>query len=274
MKRLFQAFLRAYEYTIFYACLLLIGLLCLGWSLPALLLHAILPRPVGMRLGRFVIMSAFRVYLKVLSSTGRFHLDLSELDALKNQAPLIIAPNHPSLWDVVMIVSRLPNVSCIMKGELVGNLFLGTGSRLAGYIRNESLRRMIMLAIGDLRQGGHLLLFPEGTRSLRHPVNPLKGSIGLIACRAQVPVQTVLIETDSPFLTKGWPVYRIPRLPLTFKVRLGRRFDAPDDTTEFMLQLERYFAEALADAQLPFNASAGTTCAADPNAQSETAALQ
>lgn len=266
MKRLFRGLLRIYEYVVFYTCLLLIGLLCLGWSLPALLFHATLPRPLGMRVGRFGIMLVFRFYLKVLGSTGRFHLDLSALDVLKDQPPMIIAPNHPSLWDVMMISSRLPNVGCIMKGELIGNLFLGSGSRLAGYIRNESLRRMVMLAVEDLHRGSHLLLFPEGTRSALHPVNPLKGSIGLIACRARVPVQTVLIETNSPFLTKGWPVYRMPRLPLTFRVRLGQRFEAPDSTAEFMLQLERYFSDALADAELPFNALANPSASSEPNA--------
>lgn len=254
MNRLSRALLRIYEYAVFYLGLLLIGLLCLGWSLPALVLYVVLPRPLGKRVGRCTIMLAFHFYLTVLRSTGRFHLDLSALDSLKNEAPLIIAPNHPSLWDVMMIVSRLPNVSCIMKGELVGNLFLGSGSRLAGYIRNESVRRMVLLAVADLQQGGHLLLFPEGTRSVRHPLNPLKGSIGSIASRAKVPVQTVLIETDSPFLTKGWPVYRVPPLPLTLRVRLGRRFEAPEKPVEFMRQLEAYFIGALAEADLPFKA--------------------
>ena len=63
--------------------------------------------------------------------------------------------------------------------------------------------------------------------------------------RAKVPVQTVLIETDSPFLAKGWPIYKVPRLPLAYRVRLGRRFDPPEDGALFMTELEQYFADAL-----------------------------
>jgi len=252
MKFLLHRLLTLYNYVIFYCCLLLIGVLCLSWSLPALLLHIVLPRRSGKQVGRFMIMAIFRLYLKVLMLTGRFHLDLSALDALKDEAPMIIAPNHPALWDVMMIVSRLPNVACVMKGELFSNLFLGGGSCLAGYIRNESLRRMVMVAVTDLQAGSHLLLFPEGTRSVRHPVNAFKGSIGLIAARAEVPVQTVFIETNSPFLTKGWPVYRMPKLPLTCRIRLGRRFEVPDKPSMFMMELEQYFIDALNDVDLPF----------------------
>lgn len=275
MKRLSKVLLRTYDCGIFYCCLPLLGVLCISWSLVALLLYVLLPRPLGKRVGRYAIMAVFRLYLNLLSATGRFHLDLSALDALKHEAPMIIAPNHPCLWDVMMVVSRLPNLGCIMKAELIGNLFLGSGAQLAGYIRNESLRRMVMLAVADLQHGSHLLLFPEGTRSVQHPVNTLTGSIGLIAARACVPVQTILIETNSPFLTKGWPVYRMPRLPVRFTVRLGQRFDAPESSAALMVQLERYFAEALADAELPFKAAAVPfDNARHGQPRSKTAALQ
>lgn len=246
MKILLHVFIRAYEYAVFYLGLCLIGALCLLWSLLALALYPLLPKAFGRALGRMAIMLIFRTFLTILVISGRFRFDLAELDAIKDEKSLIIAPNHPSLWDVVLIVSRLPDVACIMKAEIIGNLFLGGGARLAGYIRNESLRRMIMLAVDDLERGGRLLLFPEGTRTVRHPIGPLKGSIGVIARLARVPVQTVLIEADSPFLTKGWPVYKMPRLPLTYRVRLGRRFAAPENSALFMAELEQYFASELA----------------------------
>ena len=70
-------------------------------------------------------------------------------------------------------------------------------------------------------------------------------------------MQTVIIETDSLFLTKGWPVYRKPCLPMHYRVRLGRRFEAPPDGAVFMNELEQYFAAEL-----------GTPGAACPGAES------
>ena len=115
-----------------------------------------------------------------------------------------------------------------MKAELERNFFLGAGARLAGYIGNESVHRMIDRSIASLRQGADLLVFPEGTRTTRSPVNAFTGSIGIIARHANVPVQTVIIDTDSPYLSKGWPLLRKPALPITYRIRLGRRFDPPE----------------------------------------------
>ena len=61
-----------------------------------------------------------------------------------------------------------------------------------------------------------------------------------------MPVQTVFIDTDSPYLSKGWPLFRKPALPISYRIRLGRRFDPPRKTREFVRELEQYFAEELA----------------------------
>jgi 1-acyl-sn-glycerol-3-phosphate acyltransferase len=129
----------------------------------------------------------------------------------------------------------------------MNNVFLAAGARLARYIRSEPVRRMVRLAIRDFDSGSHLLLFPEGTRTTSCPVNPFKGSIGLIAHHAQVPVQTILIETDSLYLSKGWTLFRKPPMPIHYRVRLGRRFGPPQHTRPFMAELERYFAHELVE---------------------------
>ena len=245
MKFLTQRLLAVYDYALLYAGLAWLGFLCLGWTLISTVLHPLLPQKFATRLGRFAIMAGFRVYLGTLRLSGRCHFDLAALDTLRDEAPLILAPNHPGLLDAVMIVSRLPNVCCVMKAALMNNVFLGAGARLAGYIRNASTHRMVMQACDDFRSGSHLLLFPEGTRTVRRPVNPFTGSVGLIAKQAQVPIQTVFIESDTPFLGKGWPLWRKPAMPMHFRVRLGRRFDPPDNTRTFTAQLEHYFAEEL-----------------------------
>ena len=139
----------------------------------------------------------------------------------------------------------MPNIACVLKANLMNNVFLGAGARLARYIRNDPVRRMVQEASDDFNCGSHLLLFPEGTRTISYPVNPFKGSIGLISHHAQVPVQTILIETDSPYLGKGWPLFRKPTLPIHYRVTLGRRFDPPTNTKLFMAELQHYFAHEL-----------------------------
>ncbi len=209
---------------------------CLSW---------VLPREIGARLGKRMIMTVFRANLAYLRFSGRFELDLRTLDALRADGGLVIAPNHPALLDVLLVVSRLPRITCIMKAELWDNLLLGGGARLAGYIRNDSPRSMVKLAVEEIGRGSQLLVFPEGTRTIRSPVNRFKPGFALIARRAGVPVQTVFIETNSPFLGKGWRWWRRPDFPIWYRVRLGRRFAVDGDAKSFSAMLEGYFEDEL-----------------------------
>jgi 1-acyl-sn-glycerol-3-phosphate acyltransferase len=235
-----------YEYFALYSSLTLLGLICLTWSIFAIPLYFILPKRLGTAVGRRGIMGGFRIYAWSLSVTRTYHLDLRAIDTLKGGPALILAPNHPSLIDALLILTRHPNLVCVMKSELMKNVFLGSGSRLARYVRNDSSRQMIKESVAHLRDGGVLLLFPEGTRTTHDPINPfLVGSVGLIAKHANVAVQTLIIETDSPFLSKGWPLFKRPRLPITYRVQLGQRFDPPTDVTAFTAQLDQYYRRVL-----------------------------
>jgi 1-acyl-sn-glycerol-3-phosphate acyltransferase len=225
--------------------LAVLGALCLAWTALALPLLLLLPGRRGELLGRLGIVAGFRLFIGSLRLLGLYRLDLSALRALRNAPPMVLAPNHPSVIDALLIIAREPRVSCVMKTSLRNNLFLGAGARLAGYIRHEPPRQMIHDAIAELARGGIVLLFPEGTRTRRAPINVLQAGVGIIAKNAAVPVQTLIIETDSPYASKGWSLFRPPRFPITCRMQLGRRFEPPSDVRDFTLELEAYFRDTL-----------------------------
>lgn len=248
IKRRAMRWLRpAYECFVFYGVLAVFGISSLLWSLPAGLLYRVLPRHLGEPLGQFMIMVGFRYFVWVMTISGIIKCDLTALDVLRRDASIIISPNHPSLLDAVLVISRLPRVLCIMKPDIWDNPFLGGGARLAGFIRNDARAKLIKLSAQRVRDGNHLLIFPEGTRTTRKPVNDFKGGFALIAKRAGAPVQTVFIETNSPFLGKGWPVFKKPGFPLRYRIRLGQRFDVPNDVQPFIAELERYYRRELGE---------------------------
>lgn len=243
-----------HQHVVFYFGLLVLAIACLAWLPFAAVLRVLLPRPISRVLGRAVIRHVWRMYFCVLSALGAARFDLSELATLRDAPPMILAPNHPTLIDAMLVASRVPRLCCIMKGAIVDNLFLGAGARLADYIVNDAPKGMIKAAVDDLHRGHPLLLFPEGTRTESTPVNPLKAGIGLVAARASAPVQTLIIEAGSPFLAKGWHILRKPALPLTYRVRLGRRFAPPardpDAVRAFVAQLQDYYLTELSNESL------------------------
>lgn len=231
--------------------LLLLGLGSLLWNLVALVLYPLLPRATGRRIGRAAIAAGYRIFWQMARLAGMVHLHSGVLDSLRDEPGLIVVANHPSMLDAMMLVARLPRSACIMKASLMRNPLLAPGARLARYIRNDSPRGLVRLAVADLRQGGQLVMFPEGTRTTVPAVNPFHGGVTLIARLAGAPIQTVFIDTHSPYLCKGWPLWRLPPLPIVFSVRLGRRFEPVEDNAALLQELETYFA-------------AGVRCAAAP----------
>jgi 1-acyl-sn-glycerol-3-phosphate acyltransferase len=234
--------LRPLAWLMLQGLLLGLGLGSLLWNGVALALLPLMSRERGLAFGRAAISRGYEGFWRAARASGLLHMDASALDTLADERGLIVVANHPSMLDAVMLVARLPRSACVMKASLAHNPFTGPGARLARYIRNDSTHGMVRLAVNDLRAGGQLLLFPEGTRTTRWPVNPFNSTVGLIAKLAPAPVQTVFIDTDSPYLGKGWPIWRLPPLPIVFTVRLGRRFAPTANAQALQDELEAYFA--------------------------------
>ena len=220
----------------------------IAWTVLAILFLTPLPRRRRRAGARYAMMAVLRAFSGFLTLSGAYELDLEAIDALRSGPPVILAPNHPSAADAIFFLTRHPDLACILKPALLNNPFLGAAARLAGFIRSDPPLRMIKEAVAELKRGAVVLLFPEGTRTTRHPVNALTGSVAVIARHAQAPIQVALIETDSPYLAKGWPILKAPRLPIRYRVRLGSRLEPPAETRECLEALSREYAAELAQA--------------------------
>lgn len=264
------------EVLVLFVTLTLMGVICLLWTVVALPLFWLLPRRQAQRCGRRGIRVGFSLFFRVSHLLGAIRFDLSELRALRDGPPVVLAPNHPGLLDAVLIIAHEPRVACVLKSALMNNAFLGAGARLARYIRCDPPRRMIRESVSELRQGGIVLLFPEGTRTAQAPINELQAGVGIIAKEAGAPVQTVIIETDSLFGSKGRSLFRPIRMPIRYRMRLGRRFDPPADVREFVVVLDQYFRAELADAPqnhwMATRLRSGSSCAPESSPRNDRAA--
>jgi 1-acyl-sn-glycerol-3-phosphate acyltransferase len=225
--------------------LLLLGLVSLVWNLIALLLYPLLPAPIGRRIGRGVIARVYRMFWALAGWSGLLRMDASALVPLADEPGLVVVANHPSLLDAMVLIAWLPRGACVMKSGLMRNPLLGPGARLAHYISNDSPRGLVREAVADLRIGGQVVMFPEGTRTTAPELHPFRPGFAMIAKLAPAPIQTVFIDTESPYLGKGWPLWRLPPLPIEFTVRVGRRFEPAAQPTRLAKEIEQYFATAL-----------------------------
>jgi 1-acyl-sn-glycerol-3-phosphate acyltransferase len=194
------------------------------------LLYLVLPRRWHRVASRHLIHHSLRTYLAVLRIACQVRLDLDALQGLRRETqPLIVVANHPSLLDAVLLLSVLPNASCVLKASLLRNPLFGVG----------------LDSVDALREGAQFILFPEGTRTARFPLDTLSSACILLAKQSRVPLQTVFLEYSTPYLGKHWGLLRPPELPLTVRARLGRRFDPPAFTGTALAELEQHFRQEL-----------------------------
>lgn len=228
----------------FYGVLAALGACYLGWGLVAIPLSLALPRRIGAPFGRRVIGIGFRWMLRLMERTNLVHFELDALDVLRDARGLVVAPNHLSMIDVMLVVSRLPDAVCIMKAGLERNPAMG-GGRLAGYIPNDAGLPVIRRAAEALREGTNLVVFPEGTRSPDGRVGPFHPGFAIIARRAHAPIQPVFLESNTRYLGKGWPIWRRPDFPLRYRAWLGERVTVQGPAEAFAQGLRQHYAAAL-----------------------------
>lgn len=241
----------AVDATVFMAAIGALTAYGLSMTLAYLPSRLLLPRAVRSRWAQRIMTAFFRRYFDAINATGRATFDLSALDALREQPPMVIVANHPALLDAMMFASRLPRMVCIMKADVRLNPVFGGAAALSGYWRADRPIEMLHAMNEALAAGQHVLIFPESTRTTQFPVNPFKGNFALIAKQARVPVQTVFIETDTRFLGKGWPLLRKPPCPFRFVLRLGRRFPYASSPKRLLRDVEAYFRSELGAGRVP-----------------------
>ena len=194
----------------------------------------------------------FRLYVEMMRWLGLLTYEIEGLDRLNVPGRLIVA-NHPTLIDVVFLVSFMPHVDCIVKQGLWRNPFLRWPVLWASYIPNTSGEGLIEDCARTLKNGNSLLVFPEGTRSM--PGQPLRMQRGAahIALAAEADILPVKIFCTEPMLTKGYPWHRAPQRRPHFRIVV----DTPIAASEYMRpgeagavaarRLTRFFRDYFAD---------------------------
>lgn len=223
----------------------------LAMLVAGLLLRPFLAKEKHQRFGQAMLGHGMDTFISGLEFLRIIRVSDEDLRGEENRpGPLIIACNHPAMWDALLVIRRFVSVSCIMKTELLANPLLGSSARFAGFLPNAPRMKMVRAAIERLKSGGRLLLFPEGTRTRRDSlgVNELRPGLALLAKQSGAPVLPVFITTNSRYLEKGWPIWRRPELPICIKLTAGEliRIMPGEGTREFSTRLEEIFRSELA----------------------------
>ena len=197
-----------------------LGGLLLGLIVFPLLRLCIRNRVTCRRISRRLVQRCFRFHVELMRVLGVLTYDLRGAERLRQPGLLVLA-NHPTLIDVVFLISLMENADCIVKAALARNPFTRGPVLACGYTFNDDGAGLIDDCIASLRAGSNLVIFPEGTRTRRDEPMRLQRGAANIAVRGRVDVTPVRVSCTPMTLGKNERWYRVPSRRFHYSIEVG-----------------------------------------------------
>jgi 1-acyl-sn-glycerol-3-phosphate acyltransferase len=122
----------------------------------------------------------------------------------------IFLANHVSNMDPPVLFPEIPGMASVMlKKELMWIPLLGTAMRMAGFVpvarghRREAAKASVTAAANALKNGMHMLIFAEGTRSKDGRLQAFKAGPFYLAMESGAPIVPVVISGTETMMRKG-----------------------------------------------------------------------
>ena len=174
-----------------------------------------------------------------------FNLRVKHRDRVPKKGSFIVASNHTSLLDFPLICISLPPHA--MRGAAVPaakdyffrnpftSLLVQVMFRAFPLERYGNFFEGLKVCAKVIRSEKPLILFPEGTRSVKGTLQPFRPGIGLLAFELNVPILPVYIKGAYEALPKGalFPV------PQPVEIRFGTPI-IPQDYEKFKDKIPNY----------------------------------
>ena len=242
MGRGWRLFASGLSIALFGLCSAVLG----GIGVP--LLHLLVrDRSRRRSIARNAIHWGFRAFVSLISLLGVLRYEVIDQWRLQRSGLLVLA-NHPTLIDVVFLISLIPNADCVVRSGLFHNAFIGAPARAADYLSNDSGAGLVEDCIASLRAGNNLIMFPEGTRTRPGLPMSLQRGAANIAVRGARDITPVRIHCEPVMLTKGVPWWQIPASRPRFTIRVEEDiaiepFISVDEEARSARELTRFLRE-------------------------------
>ncbi len=178
------------------------------------------PPEQKIRRGQYCVHLSFYFFIGLMHRLGIMDYHINGLEKLNRPGQLIVA-NHPTLVDIVFLISRIPYASCIVKDSLWRNPFMRGPIINAGYISNGDSEQMIRDCVKRLKEGGIIIVFPEGTRSVEGQAYKFQRGAARIALQANCILTPVTLSCHPSTLSKQDKWHQIPQRKFHLGMSVG-----------------------------------------------------
>ncbi len=201
--------------------------MAIGLVLSFLQLVGILNQKKLQHTARATISYSFQIYILFMQSIGLLKIEVIGQEQLSQPGAKLFIANHPTLLDVVFLISLIKDTNCIVKGKLFHNPFTRPPISACNFIHSDT-PEMINNAVQALQSDENLIIFPEGTRSTPGTSLTFMRGAANIALSANINLTPITIKCSQPFLLKNTHWYSIPSSPPTVSIEIHKPLDISD----------------------------------------------
>ena len=149
------------------------------------------------------------VWARSILFASRIKVTVKGLPNITPNRSYIFMSNHQSNFDIPVLLAYLPvQFRWLAKAELFKIPIFGYAMLRAGYISiNRSNRKSAIASLNQaamkVRDGTSILIFPEGTRSWEHNIQPFKKGGFVMAVDTGAPIVPIILRGTRSIMTKG-----------------------------------------------------------------------
>lgn len=179
------------------------------------------------------IHGSWKFFVWLMSMMRLISVKCDEIKRLGDISGHIIVANHPSLIDVVILISLIPNCVCVVKKSLFHNLFIKKVIRHI-YLSNDMSAEEFIARAGDFLDAGYnIVVFPEGTRTIEGRKIHMHRGFAYLHIKTKKPILPIHIENTPRILGKNQKWYDIGSKTSIYTLRLKNEimYKIPENQT-------------------------------------------
>lgn len=159
--------------------------------------------------------------------------------------PCVVLAKHQSAWETLFLQTLFAPTASVVKRELLRIPLFGWGLAMTQPIainrsqRSQALKEVIRQGADRLSRGRHVLIFPEGTRTLPGEQREYSAGGAMLAVKAGVPVLPVALNAGL-----YWPRGTLIKRPGVIRVVIGPPISTAQQSAKTVNALARDWIEA------------------------------
>lgn len=157
-----------------------------------------------------IVHYSWKFFIWVMTSLMLIHVQTNNKEFLNKLRSTIVIANHPSLLDIVILISFVPRSICLVKRKLAHNILLKPLIKSIYLVNDTSAESFLENGTRALNEGLNVIIFPEGTRTDKHTQETkIHRGFAQLAIHSQKEVLMIKITSSPKILGKNQKWYDV-----------------------------------------------------------------